>query len=227
MLGEIIYWTAVYLFHSVVLLVLLWIMIRLQKLNYNWLGLIGSAFLAGGLDMIPYFGHVLAVPVLYICIWRVTRSSLFPDAAFTVVLAYALMFGVNLLVIGMLMGDLRPNLRPTTESADDMVTNYSFPVAPKNVAPTNPPSPPVVAVSPASKATNALARILAVKGLIRNGPKSVLMLRDGTKTLTLNLGQKTVVQTPEGPYRVRFDSADTNAVILSVEDETLMKLALP
>src|SRR5260221_9589083 len=31
----------------------LWIMIKLQKLDYNWLGLLGAAALGSGLDMIP------------------------------------------------------------------------------------------------------------------------------------------------------------------------------
>jgi hypothetical protein len=52
------------LIHGAILLVRLWIMIKLQSLNYNFLGLLGSAALASGLDMIPYFGHLLAVPVL-------------------------------------------------------------------------------------------------------------------------------------------------------------------
>jgi hypothetical protein len=60
-----------FLIHGGILLALLWIMIKLQKLDYHFLGLLGSAALAGGLDMIPHFGHMLAVPVLYFCIWKV------------------------------------------------------------------------------------------------------------------------------------------------------------
>src|SRR5437867_1694011 len=94
---------------TVFLILGLWIMIKLQKLDYNVLGLLGAAALASGLDMIPLAGHYIAVPVLYLCIAKVTRADLYPDAVFTVVIAYALMFAMNVFLIGALMGDLRPS----------------------------------------------------------------------------------------------------------------------
>ena len=95
-------------------------MLEIQKFNYNWPGLIGSALLASGLDMIPYFGHALAVPALYICVWKMTRESIFPDAAFTVLFSYLFMFVVNMFLITYLMGDLRPDLHPDTDRAVDL-----------------------------------------------------------------------------------------------------------
>src|SRR4029077_21201696 len=67
MVGDIIFIFIEFLIHSTIPLGLLWIMIKIQKFDYNFPALLGSAFLAGGLDLIPHFGHMIAVPVLYFC----------------------------------------------------------------------------------------------------------------------------------------------------------------
>src|ERR1700761_4619593 len=46
----------------VLLLIFLRIMILFQKMNFTWLPLVGAAFLAASLDMIPMVGHYIAVP---------------------------------------------------------------------------------------------------------------------------------------------------------------------
>src|ERR1043165_2978409 len=107
MLPNILAYSVGFAAQTVVLVAALWIMIKLQRLDYNFLGLLGSAALASGLDMIPYVGHYLAVPVLYVCIAMVTRADLFPDAVVTVVIAYALMFCLNMFLLAGLLGDLR------------------------------------------------------------------------------------------------------------------------
>src|SRR5438552_15821928 len=98
---------AVLFFVRVVFLVLaLWLMVKIQKFQYNFPGLLGSAALASALDMIPYFGHFLAVPVLYICLLKVTREDL-TGVVFTAGISYALVFAMNLFVLGSLTGSLR------------------------------------------------------------------------------------------------------------------------
>ena len=94
-MGDITILIIEYAARTVVLTLLLWLMVKLQKLNYFFLGLLGSAAVACALDTIPYVGHYLAVPVLYLCIWKITQASLMPDAVFTVVVSYALMFAVK------------------------------------------------------------------------------------------------------------------------------------
>ena len=88
-----------YAVRAVVLTLLLWAMIKVQKLKYSLPGMVGSAVLASGLDMIPHYGHYVALPVLGLCIWKVTGASRTPDALITVVVAYALMFAVQILVL--------------------------------------------------------------------------------------------------------------------------------
>ncbi|HMJ89146.1 MAG TPA: hypothetical protein VK530_04985 [Candidatus Acidoferrum sp.] len=94
---------------------LLWVMIRIQKMQYNWLGLLGSTALATGLGYIPVVGPYVAWIVLVLCLWKVTRADIAPDVLFTVTIAGALMFCVNLFVVGWLMG----NLGMVSASLDD------------------------------------------------------------------------------------------------------------
>jgi hypothetical protein len=205
-----------FLAHGAILLLLLWIMIKVQSLNYNFLGLLGSAALGSGLDMIPYFGHSLAVPVLYLCIWKVTQSSLFPDAAFTVVVAYALMFAVNVFLLASLMGDLRPH--DTLVPGDD---NFAQEASGETdaAAASGKPAPVATATQvPAADANEAekITRQFSIKGVTRNNDKSAVTILCGTKTYTLFLGRLVSVQTDDGLVSVRFTELGKDYVVLNI-----------
>ena len=88
---------------------LLWAMIKIQKLNYNVAGLFASSLLSVLVNLIPFVGPYLSYVVLVICLWKCTGADIAPDIVFTVGIAGALMFCVNLWIIGMLMGQLRPD----------------------------------------------------------------------------------------------------------------------
>jgi len=219
MLAHILVLAIEFLIHGALLLLLLWIMIKLQSLNYNFLGLLGSAALGSGLDMIPYFGHALAVPVLYFCIWKVTQASLFPDAAFTVVIAYALMFAVNMFLLGALMGDLQPHDKMIvgdpnySQAADDEPEAAAATAKPATVtAGKTAAVAPVAPVAPVDK----IIKEFSVKGVTRNADKSAVTLLSGTKAYTLFLGQLVSVQTTDGLVSVRFAELGTNYVVLSI-----------
>src|SRR5262245_7860855 len=98
---------------------LLWIMIKIQKLNYNTAGLFASSLAAVLVSFIPYGGSYLSYVVLVICLWKCTGADIAPDIIFTVAIAGALMFCFNLWVIGMLMGSLRPDLAKTAAAAGE------------------------------------------------------------------------------------------------------------
>jgi hypothetical protein len=85
---------------------LLWGMIKIQRMNYNFLGLIGSSLLATALGYIPVVGTYIGWVVLVICLWKCTKADIAPDVLFTVGVAGALMFCVNLFAIGWLMSNL-------------------------------------------------------------------------------------------------------------------------
>ena len=121
-----------FVLQTAILLGLLWGMIKIQKLDqrfqYNFLGLLGSAALATGLDQILqmtvghfigiYFASYITTPivvtVLLLCLKKVTHAP-YVDVLFTVAISYALLFGVNLFILGSLMGDLRPSARNSEE----------------------------------------------------------------------------------------------------------------
>ncbi len=91
---------------TVVLLILLWVMVKLQRFNrkyeYRFLKLAGAAALASALDMVPYAGHFLAVPVLWVGVKKVTHADYF-ETLFTMGIAYTLLFAGNHLLLGPLM----------------------------------------------------------------------------------------------------------------------------
>lgn len=195
-----------YMARTVVLTLLLWIMVQLQKLDYFFLGLLGSAALACALDTIPYFGHYLAVPVLYICIWKITRASLMPDAVFTVVVSYALMFLVKILLLTALIGDLRPaaDYQDQPEARSAIIGSKSAP--PARAAPPATNQLPAIAVPanvPAKSADDWLKDI-SVKGVTANGNKSMLLISANKKSYTLVMNEQTEVQTATGPCRMRL-----------------------
>src|SRR5208282_499739 len=100
----------------------LWIMIKIQKLDYNFPGLLGAAAIVSGLDraldtvlghflgnyLATYISAPITLIVLIICISKVTHADRV-DVMFTIVVGYALMFGMNLWLFGALLGDLRPS----------------------------------------------------------------------------------------------------------------------
>jgi hypothetical protein len=98
---------------TVVLLGLLWLMVKLQKFDrryeYRFTGLIGVALLASGLDMVPFGGHFLAVPVLLVGVKKVTHAD-YIESLLTITISYALILGVNLILMGSFMGDLRTRI---------------------------------------------------------------------------------------------------------------------
>jgi hypothetical protein len=70
---------------------------------------------------------------LLLCLRKVTQADIFPDCAYTAVIANSLMFVANLFLIGALMGRIRPDLaeedvhaRTVDESVPAKRTFFSF-----------------------------------------------------------------------------------------------------
>ena len=151
---------------TAILLGLLWGMIKIQKLDqrfeYNFLGLLGSAALATGLDQIlqmtlghfigiylaSYISTPIVVTVLLLCLKKVTHAP-YVDVVFTVAISYALLFGVNLFILESLMGDLRPSARNPDEfevvtQQQEIKKEYRTAIKTNLPAPkANPPTPSV------------------------------------------------------------------------------------
>lgn len=222
-MGDITILIIEYAARTVVLTLLLCLMVKLQKLNFFFLGLLASAAIACALDTIPYFGHYLAVPVLYLCIWKVTGASLMPDAVFTVVVSYALMFAVNVLLFTALIGDLRAHTDEGDRAEIPPAVAAAKPVTPANapVPATNQVVQNVSTNSPNKNAKSAgeILKDVSVKGATRNGDKSMLILQSGKKNYELEVGVPTLLQTPSGSCHIRLLNVGATWATVEVNGE--------
>jgi len=123
-----------YVGQTVFLFVALWIMLKLQKLNFKLPGLILAAMVASALDHVPYVGIPLSVIVLVVCITKLIGSRTFTDAIFTTGIAYAISFCFNLFVLGSLMGDLRHVVEVRARTKGGTPTNNATMLAGTNPA---------------------------------------------------------------------------------------------
>jgi hypothetical protein len=201
-------------------------MIKLQKLNYHFLGLLGAAALASAIKLVPLPFHIadlISCTVLLLCIAKVTCAE-YVDVKFTVVVGYALMFAVNLFLLGSLLGDLRPSAREAGNHRirEEMEHKDDTAGASSAAAATNPT--PLAVKPQAVKSPEAALPPLSVKSLIRNGARSCVTLQSEKDSRTIFLGDSELVQTPIGPLNVRFDGLTDQFVLLSVGEQQV-KLA--
>jgi hypothetical protein len=212
---------------TVFLLAALWIMIKIQKLNYNFLGLLGAAALASAICLIPLpfrISKIISCGVLLLCISKVTRAE-FVDVKFTVAIGYALLFGMNLWLFGSLMGDLRPSAREAdNQVATEEVQQDDDTASAPQTAATSTNRTPVAAKMQTAKTQTAKSPEqplpqLSVKSLIRNGSKSSVTLQGDTDSRIIFLGDTEMVHTATGSLKVRFDGLTDESVILTVGDQ--------
>jgi hypothetical protein len=201
-------------FKFVVLSFFLWVMIKIQGLQYELLPVIGSALLAAGLDMIPLGGHYIAVPVLYFCIWKITRTSLYPEAVFTVVLSYALMYMVTMILLAYAPmpslhtangHDYNFDDQTNTPAIADMQTTNQVQVAPP------PPKPSVL--------KDKIAANISIKGVSHVGNDAMVTIQYGKKSYIISLGEGTTISTDQGMTAVHFVKASDKEVTLSIKGQ--------
>jgi hypothetical protein len=217
---------------TAILFALVWIMIKIQKLDQNFsfhfLKLLGVVALAGALDQVPYVGWEISGAVLWLGIKKVTRSH-YVDAIFTAVISEALLFCVNLFILGALLGDLRP---ATGGSAGSGPSARALPAQTATVESNLPASRhldsaaaanpilaavhnPVSTVAAESAQTNAI--LFTIKGITRHGAKSVVIIHAGTENHTLFLGDAFDLPTATGNSRVQFNNLDRDWVTLDID----------
>lgn len=199
------------------LLLAFWIMIKLQGLNYNFLGLLGVAALVGGLDQIldTILGHFLGFylassissPIIlvaaFIGIKKLTEADK-TDVMFTVAVGYALCFAMNMWLIGALLGDLRLPAKDSSFTESDQTLPS---VEETNAA----PPPPVVKAA----ATNIL-KGLTIKGATQNGNKSSVTLFVDGKIYTIYSGDTTLVPMDGKLAPVKLEKVEAHSLTLNV-----------
>lgn len=232
--------------------VLLWGMIKVQKLNYNVLGLLGSSLAYTLVAFIPYAGTYLAYAVLVFCLWKCTGAEIAPDVVFTVGIASALMFCVNLFVIGALMGNLRPDLsanarsEPDTfvsaesagaETAEEDDENLDLTELLSEPAPSAPAAKVPAAIPVAAKpvtATKAQAPVvsgkkgpLQLKGLTYNATRPAVLISDGSRVHTVGKGDLFTATLPQGRMKFRCEEITKDKVWLQPDEGERIELRLP
>ncbi|HSY43577.1 MAG TPA: hypothetical protein VK811_06665 [Candidatus Acidoferrum sp.] len=201
-------------FRFVALMTFLWLMIKIQKLNYTLLPLLGAALLASALDMMPLVGHFIAVPVLYFCIWKITRADLVPDATFTVALAYAMTRGLGWILLAYAP---MPGLH--TASTPDNFDDATNAPAVALVQTTNQVADTATAPEPANPPDNKIASDISVRGVSGGANNALVTIQYGKKDYVISLGEGTTISTDEGLVSVRFLEADGNNVKLAVNGQ--------
>jgi hypothetical protein len=221
-MSEIIYYGIEFLFHSLLLMAMLWIMIKCQSMNYTFLGLLGTAAAGGALDMIPYVGHAFAVIALYFCIVKMTGASMYPDAAFTVSVSYALMFAVKVLAFTALIGDLRPaGLDRAKLSSDDP------PPSRFEAAKLDPTAPPATNASPANlpsrtpkdNIADGFVRQFVIKGAMRNGDKSSAIINFAGRTFTIFQGDTFSLPVDDKMVQVTLSNVDSQRLTFNINGQ--------
>lgn len=216
-MSEIIFYLVEFLFHSALLMAVLWIMIKFQDFDYTFLGLLGTAVAGGALDMIPFVGHALAVATLYICITKMTRASMFPDAAFTVAVGYALMFAVKVLAFTAIIGDLRPSAmdRKDSEAGEPPAllqsaeTGTGQPATSSKAAPT----------TANSKAAAEFVQKLTIKGVTWNGNNSSVTIQYGGKSHLVFAGETVLLPAGEKSVWLKVEKVENQTLTFSVNGE--------
>jgi len=198
---------------------LLWIMIKIQKLNYNFFGLLASSAAASLIGLIPYAGPYLAQAVLVFCLWKCTGADIMPDVIFTTSIARALMFCINLWVLGALMGDLRPDLAAAREldapakemnaDAEDDDDDESGELANR----TNRSK-----ALPAGKESKARPAIkgLVFKGVSLRSAQPLAMFAVGGRVYTVAAGEAVMVQISQTNLPIRCEQITRDSVVLTI-----------
>jgi hypothetical protein len=218
-----------FLVRFVGLLGFLLMMIKIQKLDFSWPLLLGSALLASALDLIPLVGHFIAVPALYLCIWKSVRCDSFKDATFTVALSYALTSCLTFILLAYAPVKL-PAPKPTQD--DPGFANYAS-AKPPAVA----QSPHLSAQTPAVvQPTQDLAQTaivppnnvtpaISIKGVIRNATDAMATIQCGKKVYLLSQDEDVTISTDEGMVPVHLLEVGKDNVTLSIAGRE-MKYAL-
>ena len=212
-----------FLVRFVGLLGFLLMMIKIQKLEFFWPLLIGSALLASALDMIPLVGHFIAVPALYLCIWKSVRCDSYKDATFTVGLSYAMVSCLTWILLAYAPVKL-PAPKPTQD--DPGFANYASAKPPAVVQTKKNNTRPIAVVQPTQDTAqtdtappNNVTPAISIKGMIQSTTGAMVTIQCGKKDYMLSQDEDVNISTDEGTVPVHFVGASGNEVTLSVDGQ--------
>ncbi|HZV33435.1 MAG TPA: hypothetical protein VFB72_02580 [Verrucomicrobiae bacterium] len=230
----------------VLLTISLWILLRIQNLNYTIPGIILCAALASVCDMlpVPIGAHALAVGVLIFTVIRMTRAH-FVDVRFTVVISYAVMFLMQICIISAIPFQVSAYARNHAQSSimrlitagglsDDEINGRLPKAAPsKTDQDTNDPVSTTVKkqvaietnAQPAPVSIPALPKKVAdafsLKGIMGTAGNLTVMIGTGVRTYSLQVGETSTVDTSSGKMEVTLAEATQTSAVLKINGNTL------
>jgi hypothetical protein len=193
---------------------LLWFMMRIQKLNYTVPALFLSSVIATAIGQIPIVGSYASFVVLLVCLRIFTREDVFPDLVFTVAVAGALMFAVNLWLLGALMGDLREFTGGASATALAEETEEVIPTTVIELV--EQPSGPLSLANPNAGRTAATPRELMLKGLTISDREQFVLVGLRDKFEPLKAGERALFNDEGDMVEVLCESVQSNCVLLQV-----------
>ncbi len=156
MLADLLFQCIGFAIQTVILFGLLWLMIKIQKLDqrfeFSFWGVFGAAALATGLNLVlhlllgRFIGLVLvsyvSAPIVFIVLlYRVKKvtGADYVDALFTVAIARALLFVANLFLLAALMSNLQMRIHKAV-AFEPVTLPHQIKAEPPAVTATNPPA---------------------------------------------------------------------------------------
>ena len=226
---------------------LLWLMIKLQKLQYNALGLFGSSALATLLNFVPVVGCYLSWVALLLCLWKVTRASIVPDVVFTVAIAGAIMFVLNLWAFTALItlaGHYSPGLRTacardydapalkervdeeprlgaglaqSLAKAREVFQKVQARAATMTNSAVETPTGASTAIHPSAPPQPISVSGIALKGVVLGANPSA-MIESGGKVYTVEQGETVSIPSGKTILKLRCDAIESSAVSCTLND---------
>ncbi len=211
-----------FVFRSLVLLGCMWGLIHVQKLYYQKWPLVGAAFLGGAIDTVPLVGHFIAVPALYLCVWKITRSSLYPDATFTVGISYALVRCLSWIIAAYIPFNFHPKASPDPYDFNFNDNTNSPPMAhaqaPRPVQHTNDTAQPD---PQEKKLANKVWTAISIKGVIQAANGSLVTIQYHAKDYTLSPDEGVVLSIDNDVVPVRLMKVSDKNIKLAVGPENV------
>jgi hypothetical protein len=202
--------------------IILWIMIKIQKFNYNWPGLLLVSGASIAISYVPWAGVYLSYPVLVFGLHTLTRASIAPDIIFTVGITRAVMFVVQLFLIGSLMGDLRPDLSANARTDEDEEVEMADTEDTEEEEATSKPASTNAFTLIGS--THPKAKDLTLRGVSINSSKALAIVSTGRSFQTISTGEWFTVQSGA---KIRCDEITKSFVLLTIDDADQIRLRLP
>ena len=220
MLSEILACSVEGFVRFVLYTIILWIMIKIQKFNYNWPGLLLVSGASIAISYVPWAGVYLSYPVLVFGLHTLTRASIAPDIIFTVGITRAVMFVIQLFLIGSLMGDLRPDLSANARTDEDEdVEMADTEEANEEEAPSKPATNAFTLIG----STHPRAKELTLRGVSINSSKALAIVGTGRNFHTISTGECFTVQSGA---KVRCDEITKSAVLFTIDGTDQIRLRM-